>query len=184
MPRLVAVLVLAAGLGCAAPALARQDDARLDELFARLQSTTDAAEAGRLQGNIWRLWTQSGSETLDLLMARAGGAMAGQRYEAALEVLDSVVDIDPDFAEGWNRRATLYYLMGAFDASVADIGRTLALEPRHFGALSGLGLIYTALEDDEGALKAYRRALVVNPHLSGARAAVIRLKKKLKGEGI
>ena len=184
MAGLFATLALVAGLMVAPPALARQDDSRLDEVFDRLQTTTDPREARVLETVIWRLWTSSGSETVDLLMGRGGGAMAAGEYEAALDILNRVVDLDPDFAEGWNRRATLYYLMDEFDASVADIQRTLALEPRHFGALSGLGLIYTALDDDEGALKAYREALGVNPHLVGARAAVIRLKKKLKGEGI
>ena len=180
----LAALFLAWVLVWAPPALARQDDSRLDELFARLQATADPVEARALEAVIWRLWTRSGSDAVDLLMGRGRQAMASGAYEAALRVLNRVVEIDPDFAEGWNRRATLYYLMGEFGPSVADIQRTLALEPRHFGALSGLGMIYTALDDDDGALKAYAKALEVNPHLAGARAAVTRLKKKLKGEGI
>ena len=184
MIRLLAAAIVAAGLGCAPPAVARQDDARLDGLFTRLQATANAGEADLIQRAIWRLWTLSGSETVDLLMNRGAGAMARGDYEAALDVLDRVVDLDADFAEGWNRRATLFYLMGEYKASVADVERTLRLEPRHFGALSGLGLIYSALEDDERALKAYRKALEVNPHLRGARAAVILLKRKLEGEGI
>ena len=184
MTKLLAAALLAAGLVFAPPTEARQDDARLDVLFARLQATTDAAEAELIEGLIWRLWSNSGSETVDLLMSRGGQAMASGEYEAALDVLDSVVELDPDFAEGWNRRATIYYLMGEYEASVADVQRTLRLEPRHFGALSGLGLIYTALQDEDRALRAYRMALEVNPHLSGARRAVLHLKNKLQRKDI
>lgn len=184
MVRPLAVLALCFALLVTGRADARQDDFRLEELFERLQSTTDALEARQLEADIWRLWMRSGSDTLDLLMSRGNQAMAAGEYEVALEVFTAIVELDPEFAEGWNKRATLYYLMGAFQASVVDIQHTLGLEPRHFGALSGLGMIYSALEDDERALKAYRKALEANPHLAGARAAVIRLRKKLKGEGI
>jgi tetratricopeptide (TPR) repeat protein len=156
----------------------------LDSLFGALHATTEAGEARRIERQIWQLWIASGSDTIDLLMHRGAQAMAQGDYQVALDMFDRIVELDPEFAEGWNKRATLYYLMGAFEASVADIQRTLGLEPRHFGALSGLGMIYSALDDDERALKAYRKALEANPHLSGARAAVIRLRKKLKGEGI
>jgi tetratricopeptide (TPR) repeat protein len=172
------VLVAARGLE------ARQNDFRLEELFERLQSTTNSVEARELQARIWHVWIASGSDTVDLLMNRGSQAMAAGQYDAALEVFTSIVELDPDFAEGWNKRATLYYLMGEYTASVADIQRTLELEPRHFGALSGLGMIYRALDDDTGALKAFRKVLEVNPHAPGAREAVIHLKKKLKGEGI
>jgi tetratricopeptide (TPR) repeat protein len=155
------VLVAARGLE------ARQNDFRLEELFERLQSTTNSVEARELQARIWHVWIASGSDTVDLLMNRGSQAMAAGQYDAALEVFTSIVELDPDFAEGWNKRATLYYLMGEYTASVADIQRTLELEPRHFGAL-----------------KAFRKVLEVNPHAPGAREAVIHLKKKLKGEGI
>ena len=185
MARLLALVVLVLGLGLAgAPASARQNDARLDSLFGRLHATDDPREALPIQNRIWEVWMRSESDTIDLLMSRGTRAMAQGSYGAALAVFDSIVDLDPDFAEGWNKRATVHYLMGNFSASVADIERTLALEPRHFGALSGLGLIYTALDDDNGALRAFRDALAVNPHLPNARERVKRLEKKLKGEGI
>lgn len=176
--------VIAVILAMVPGALARQDDPRLDDLFAKLQSTDSAREALVLQQRIWQLWTFSGSDTIDLLLGRGSQAMAAGQYDKALKDFNSVIELDPEFAEGWNKRATLYYLMGRYDASVTDIQHTLALEPRHFGALSGLGMIYDAIEDEEGALKAFREALSVNPHLLGARHAVIRLKKKLEGEGI
>ncbi len=177
-------MTLALILAMAPAALARQDDPRLDDLFAKLQSTDNPREALILQQQIWQVWTLSGSDTVDVLMSRGNQAMAAGQYEAALKLFNSVIELDPEFAEGWNKRATLYYLMGRYNDSVADIQHTLVLEPRHFGALSGLGMIYDAIDDDEGALKAFREALSVNPHLPGARHAVIRLRKKLKGEGI
>jgi tetratricopeptide (TPR) repeat protein len=88
----------------------------------------------------------------------------------------------PNFAEGWNKRATVYFLLGDFDASVGDIERTLQLEPHHFGALSGLGQIYLALDREEAALKAFEAALVIDPHLVGVRAAVEGIKKKREGD--
>ena len=184
MARPLAALAVCLVLLVTGRADARQDDFRLEEMFERLQSTTDALEARQLQANIWQLWMRSGSYTLDLLMSRGNQAMAAGEYDAALEVFTSIVELDPEFAEGWNKRATLYYLMGDFTASVTDIHRTLELEPRHFGALSGLGMIYRALDDDTGALKAFRKVLEVNPHAPGAREAVIRLRKKLKGKGV
>lgn len=177
-------MTLALILAMVPAALARQDDPRLDDLFAQLQSTDNPREALLLQQQIWQVWTLSGSDTVDVLMSRGNQAMAARQYDAALKLFNSVIELDPEFAEGWNKRATLYYLMGRYNDSVVDIQHTLVLEPRHFGALSGLGMIYDAIEDDEGALKAFRQALSVNPHLPGARKAVIRLKKKLKGEGI
>jgi tetratricopeptide (TPR) repeat protein len=173
-----AVFVLAAN-----PTLARQDDDRLDGLFARLQQTTDAREATILEGMIWALWFQTGKDETDMILEAGNSAMSVRDFDAALFRFNHVIEIDPDFAEGWNRRATLYYLMGRFEASIEDINRTLALEPRHFGALSGLGLVNINLGRFEEALKAFERALEVNPHIAGAKENISALKKQL-GEDI
>jgi len=163
-----------------AAASARQDDSRLDELFMRLQTTADAQEAELIEGLIWTLWFQSGDPDTDRLLASGNDAMGAGRYDEALARFSRVIERDPTFAEGWNRRATLHYLMGNFDASVRDIQETLAREPRHFGALSGLGLINTALERWDSAVKAYEEALRVNPFLSGAGSNIEDLRKKLE----
>jgi len=163
-----------------AAASARQDDSRLDDLFMRLQTTADAQEAELIEGLIWTLWFQSGDPDTDRLLASGNDAMGAGRYDEALARFSRVIERDPTFAEGWNRRATLHYLMGNFDASVRDIQETLAREPRHFGALSGLGLINTALERWDSAVKAYEEALRVNPFLSGAKSNIEDLRKKLE----
>ena len=164
--------------------MADQGDPRLDYYFDQLKSVSDPAEARQIEQSIWMMWGQSGSDTLDLLMARGEEAMATQAFDKALALFNSVIEYKPDFAEGWNRRATLYYLMGEYEASIKDIDRTLALEPRHFGALSGLGLVNVALNRLEVALKAFRRALAVNPQLRGTRQNIKALEKKIRGEAI
>ena len=179
---LVAVLLVAGVV--AGPARARQDDPRLDDLFDKLQSATGMQDVADAEGQIWRIWTESGSDTVDLFMRDAMTAMARGEFDQALENINTVIEMDPEFAEGWNKRATIYYLMGNFDASVGDIVHTLDLEPRHFGALAGLGLIYDQIDDPEGALKAYKRALEVHPFLPHARRRVEQLSKELKDKEI
>ena len=164
---LMAVLLAACWVS---PAPADQNDRRLDRLFAQLQSTGDQAEAAAIQESIWGLWFQSEDEAVTLWMGMGSMALNRGRYDMALAAFNRVVREAPEFAEGWNRRATIHYLMGSYAASVRDVERTLALEPRHFGALSGLGLINMRLGHDDRAIQAFRRALKVNPHLTGAKA--------------
>ncbi len=184
MPKLVAGLFTAVLLLSPFGAAAGQDDARLDQLFAGLKAAPSAREAQAIEHTIWRLWTHAGIEKVDAEMAVGALAMAVGEYKAAFRSFDAVVKMAPDFAEGWNKRATVEYLQGDFDASVGDIERTLALEPRHFGALSGLGLIYLAIGKERAAIRAFEGALAIHPHLPGARARVKRLRRKLEGEEI
>ena len=174
------IFVLASVLSFGPVAMARQDDGRLDNLFSRLKLTSDVQEARLIEGLIWTLWFESGSPDIDRLIEAGNDAMGAGRYEDALARFTRVIERDPAFSESWNRRATLYYLMGNFDASVLDIQETLAREPRHFGALSGLGLINSALERWDSAVKAYAAALRVNPFLPGAKKNVEDLRKKLE----
>jgi tetratricopeptide (TPR) repeat protein len=174
-------LALLLALTGATLARADQSDWRLPDLFQRLHQTSLEGEAERLQGTIWQLWMRSENEDSNLLMRLGVNAMNGGDYPAALRAFDRMVEDDPNFAEGWNKRATVRYLMGDFGGSVADIERTLALEPRHFGALSGLGMINMELNDHKGALRAFEAALKINPHLRGARQHLEELKKKLLG---
>ena len=150
---------------------AGQRDPRLPALFDRLSqgAVLSAMEAEALQSRIWRTWMNSSDPTIQALMTRGVAAMSQQLYSAALGVFDEMIALAPDFAEGWNKRATVNFLMGDFPASVTDIQRTLDLEPRHWGALAGLGQIYLLLDEPEAALKPLRRAIEVNPYLEGVR---------------
>jgi tetratricopeptide (TPR) repeat protein len=163
------------------PAGADQDDPRLDGLFDRLQHTPDPAEAHALEQRIWGLWLESDDVAVDRLMQQGILALQGQQYATALQAFDRMVEQAPDFAEGWNKRATVHYLMGNWRASVRDIQRTLALEPRHFGALFGLGLIYDALEEPEAALRSFEATLTLNPHSESTRQMVEQLRRQLRG---
>jgi tetratricopeptide (TPR) repeat protein len=159
---------------------AARNRARLDALFALL-AQHDSPDWLSVQNEIWALWSHSGSPAMDLLLMRAESAMESDRFELALRFLDDLVRLAPDFAEGWNKRATVYFLLGEYGRSVADIQRTLALEQRHFGALSGLGMILERLGDKNGAMRAYRRGLEVHPKLPGAAEGVERLAPDVDG---
>ncbi|HUN47577.1 MAG TPA: tetratricopeptide repeat protein [Stellaceae bacterium] len=176
---LLAVLLLAA---VTAPAFARQDDPRLRDLFGDLQSARTSTESRLVEQKIWRIWSEDGNAQVDALMELGANAMQAGDLDAALDAFNRVVALDDSFAEGFNKRATVEFMRGDYDASVADIERTLKLEPRHFGALSGLGQIYLVLDKKEAALKAFEAALKVNPHLNGASDMVEKLKKELSGK--
>ncbi len=166
----------------AAPGAARQDDPRLDSLFAALQAETPPADMRHIERSIWIIWLDSGDDTLNALMEDGVRAMNEGDHGAALELFSVLIDAAPDFAEGWNKRATLYWLMGDFEASVEDIEETLALEPRHFGALSGLALVRMAQQRPDAAYEALRRLLAVHPHAESARRRLERLRRILGPE--
>lgn len=174
----VVLLVLASPFGIPA---AQARDNSLDALFDLLKRAKTAAEAQNVEGAIWVAWMHSGDAEADSLMQLGTAAMEAGDPESALAVFDKLVVRRPDFAEAWNKRATVHYMMGNFGASVADIQRTLALEPRHFGALSGLGLIYDALGKERPALRAFEAALRIHPRLPGARAYVEAVRQKTAG---
>ena len=181
--RAVATAIVAGWLiaGPGERAAADQRDARLDGLFERLQETPDPAEAEVVEQQIWRLWLQSKDAVIDRLMQQGVVAMREQHYDTALRAFDRMVEQAPDFAEAWNKRATVHYLMGDWRASVVDIQRTLELEPRHFGAWFGLGLIYDALEQPQAALRSFEATLELNPHSESTRLRVEELRRQLQG---
>ncbi len=154
---------------------------RLDELFAILGRETNNAKAGRIARSIWREWGSSGSDSVDLLMTRAASSMSARKYSQALDILDQVVVLAPDYAEGWNRRATAYFVVKEYGKSITDIRRVLRLEPRHFGALAGLGMIFQLLEQEELALQTWYHVLKIYPALDNAQRAVIELEEVLAG---
>ena len=159
---------------------ADQTDPRLPPLFEVLRSATTPDRIGYAERFIWMIWHESGREEVDRLMEAGIEEMGSGRLRESIVTFGRVIDLAPDFAEGWNKRATAYYLAGELDASIEDVERTLALEPRHFGALSGLGLIHLSKGDEPGALRAFEATLEVHPRAPAARFHVHRLRAKLK----
>jgi tetratricopeptide (TPR) repeat protein len=167
--------------GITGPAIGDQQDVRLDVLFERLRATSSEAEARTAEQQIWQIWSESEDSLADGLMRDGVQAMATDELAVALDYFNRLVELAPDFAEAWNKRATVYYLLGNYQASVLDIERTLELEPRHFGALSGLGLIYDAIDEPEAALRSFEAAMKLNPHLDGTRQRIDALRRQLQG---
>jgi tetratricopeptide (TPR) repeat protein len=156
----------------------------LDFLFGALKAAPDDASAKAVEARIWAIWLQTPSDTAALLMLRAKAAMDAQQIDVALKLLDAVIKLRPDYVEGWNRRATLYYLQNDYAHSLADIQQVLVREPRHFGALAGLGMIMQDIGDDKRALDAFRKALAINPHLEKVPELVKSLTEKVEGRDI
>lgn len=191
------ILALAIGLSVfALPAMAREGDEAdvavekltpqqqreesLDVLFARLQQSTSETIARDVEQKIWTLWSQSDSPTADVLLGQAVAAMDAQDSASSFAILDRVIASYPRYAEAWNKRATLNFMVGKYKASLSDIEKVLDLEPRHFGALAGRGMIYNAQEEWSLALDAYRDALAVNPNMPSVKSAIKELEKRLQ----
>jgi tetratricopeptide (TPR) repeat protein len=156
----------------------------LDFLFGALKAAPDQASAKHVEARIWATWLLTPSDTAALLMLRAKAAMDAQKADVALKLLDSVIKLRPDYIEAWNRRATLYYLKNDYTRSMQDIREVLVREPRHFGALAGLGMIMQDIGDEKRALEAFRKALAVNPHLEKVPEMVKTLTEKVEGRDI
>ena len=167
------------------PRAARGDRTKnLDFLFEALKAAPDADSAKMVENRIWALWLASGSDTTDLLMTRVKTAIEGKDNNLAIELLSAVIEMRPDYVEAWNRRATLHFADKNYGKSLADIRQVLAREPRHFGALTGLGVIMQAFGEEKLALEAFRRALAVNPHLQKVPDFVKTLIEKVEGRDI
>ena len=158
--------------------------ARLDQLFTDLKRERNEKAAERIAGRIWNEWFQSGSASVDLMMQWSQKAIENQKFDVALDFLDQVVILQPTYAEGWNRRATVHYMMKNFGKSMSDIDHTLRLEPRHFGALSGLAQIMAATGHKQSALEAWQKVLGIYPMMRSAQDQVATLSEELAGEGI
>ncbi len=167
------------------PRVARADRRNnLDFLFGALKVAPDADAAKAIEQRIWALWLVSNSDTANLMMTRVKTAVDGQDLDLAIRLLNAIIEIKPDYVEAWNRRATLYYMRKDYTRSMQDIRQVLAREPRHFGALTGLGLILQEVGDDKHALEVYRRALAVNPFLARIPDIVKTLTEKVEGKDI
>jgi tetratricopeptide (TPR) repeat protein len=185
MRRLSILLFVLAGFSLPAVDIARADqkDPRLNDLFAQLKS------AGTLQGRaieqeIWTIWMTSDNDEVNRLMIEGVQAMQTDDYKTALADFTRMIQIAPEFAEGWNKRATVLYLVQDYEGSRADVDKTLALEPRHFGALSGLGLIDVELDRDEEAITAWEKALDLNPNMPAIRTKLDEARERLKDKQI
>jgi len=156
----------------------------LDTLFGALKIAPDDASAKAIEDRIWAIWMSSDSDTCTLLMSRVKVATDDKDYDLAIKLLDALVTIKPDYVEAWNRRATLRYIKHEYGRALADIREVLAREPRHFGALAGLGLILQDIGDDKHALEAYQAALAIDPHLRDLADTVKTLREKVEGRDI
>jgi len=155
----------------------------LDELFEQLQAD-DERDFDLIEKKIWREWRKSGSDSVDFLLERGMAEMDQGNYQTAVEHFTAAIDHAPDFAEAWNMRATAFFYMNEFGLSVADIQQTLRLNPRHFGALGGFGMILERTERPKQAQEVYKQLLDVHPHAKAALNAAERLKQQLQGTAL
>jgi tetratricopeptide (TPR) repeat protein len=156
----------------------------IEFLFGALKAAPSPEAAKAVEGRIWALWMVSPSDTASLLMSRVRRAVEVKNLDLAVKLLDSIVVLRPDYVEAWNRRATLHYMRKDFTRSIEDIRQTLAREPRHFGALAGLGMIMQELGEEKRALEVYRRAIEVNPHMPRLPDLIKSLTEKVEGREI
>jgi tetratricopeptide (TPR) repeat protein len=176
------VLAALAFVLLAAPAAADQKDPRLDALFTALKAAPDAASANKIDAQIWRIWLQHPDKRTQEATLVGVTFMNKGQAELAEMAFKEAIGRHPDFAEAWNKRATLRYFKGDLRGSVADYAHVLKLEPRHFGALAGLGMIHAALEDWDTAIHWYTEALAVHSQNVGVQVGLAEAKQKAKGE--
>lgn len=170
---LVAAVMMVAGQPTAA-----------DELLDKLAKAPDEESGKAIESDVWEAWLHSGSPTVDILMKRGVEALEGGEADLAREMFDKVIAIKPDYAEGWNRRALMFFTAGKYDEAIADLEQTLRLQKRHFGAWVGLARIFESIGRPQAALKAYREALKIHPQLTAAKDAVKRLASQVDGRSL
>jgi tetratricopeptide (TPR) repeat protein len=161
-----------------------RSQSRIDQLFERLAASRNEAETGNISEQITRIWNRSGSDTLDLLMERVGTAMKAQDQLTALDLLDSILLLKADWPEAYSRRAAVLFQQKDMDGAMRDLRKSLALEPRHFQALAGVGMIFRQNEQPKQALAAFRAALAINPHFKGIKEAADKLAQEHGDHGI
>jgi tetratricopeptide (TPR) repeat protein len=176
----LACLLAASTWGGLAVAADAERQARLDTLFVQL-AEPEREDWERIEAEITEIWSRSGSPAMDLLLRRGNEALEEEDLPAALEHFSALVDHAPDFAEGWNARATTYFMMGEYSLAIADVQHVLALEPRHFGALAGLGFMLEEMDEPALALRAFEAVEAINPNRPNVRDAMTRL-RRLNGD--
>lgn len=163
-------------------AVADQNAAELPDLFGALEQATSASQAQAIEAQIWQHWLVAPDKASAAVMTEVLAAMQIRDLPSALRLCNELIDVAPDYAEAWNKRATVHYLMGDSDASVADIRRTLVLEPRHFGAISGLGLIFMRSGNLPAALQAFEEVLRISPSSENAQRSVAQVREQIERE--
>lgn len=182
LSKLLPTTVILSGLllSLATSAWGDQQDQRLNLAFAQLAKASSPQGVRVLEARIWEIWLEHPQPRINEMMRWGVEALNTQDYPTALKLFDSLVEAAPEFAEGWNKRATARFLVGNYEGSIEDIRKTLALEPRHFGALSGLGMIHTNQERWFAAMAAFEQALRIHPHLIGVRHTINKLQQQLR----
>ncbi|NRA98676.1 MAG: tetratricopeptide repeat protein [Rhodobacteraceae bacterium] len=163
------------------PVLAQNSE--LDPLFESLRDA-DPDAARQIEERIWVEWSKSGSPAMDMLLDRGREALEAGDAKIAVEHFSALIDHAPEFAEGYNARALAYYQLDLYGPAVADIQQTLALNPRHFGALSGLAVIFEEAGMTEGALEAWRAVEALHPNREGLEGAIKRLERQVEGRAL
>jgi tetratricopeptide (TPR) repeat protein len=167
------------------PRTAPRDRAQnVDFLFEALKAAPDQKTAKAIADRIWAIWLASGGDTTNLLMTRVRAAVEAKELDLAVKLLDAVIEFKPEYVEGWDQRATIRYLKKEYGLALADLAQVLAREPRHFGALFGLGIIMQEFGDDKRALEIYRRALAIDPHMERVPELIKTLTEKVEGRDI
>jgi tetratricopeptide (TPR) repeat protein len=184
LSKLLPTTVILSGLllSLATSAWGDQQDQRLNLAFAQLAKASSPQGVRVLESRIWKIWLEHPQPRINEMMRWGVEALNTQDYPTALKLFDSLVEAAPEFAEGWNKRATVRFLVGNYEGSIEDIRKTLALEPRHFGALSGLGMIHTNQERWFAAMAAFEQALRIHPYLIGVRHTINKLQQQLRKE--
>ena len=182
LSKLLPTTVILSGLllSLATSAWGDQQDQRLNLAFAQLAKASSPQGVRVLEARIWQIWLEHPQPRINEMMRWGVEALNTQDYPTALKLFDSLVEAAPEFAEGWNKRATVRFLVGNYEGSIEDIRKTLALEPRHFGALSGLGMIHTNQERWFAAMAAFEQALRIHPHLIGVCHTINKLQQLRK----
>ena len=200
-PSLILASAIAAVLSAPAPAFAQADRwieppsnssrplrndrlQNLDFLFGALKVAPDEESAKSIADRIWGVWLGSGGDTTNLLISRVRSAIESKDLDLAVQLLDSIVEFKPEYVEGWNQRATVHYMKKDYTRALADLAQVLKREPRHFGALFGVGVIMQEFGDDRRALEVYRRALELDPHMKRVPDLVKTLSEKVEGRDI
>ena len=183
MKKLLGILVL--GLLFFSNTNSEERELELNKLFNQLKNNSDASMAFEVEMKIWNIWsTHPSQENLTQLLANGSNLMTQHKLNKAYETFSKVISLDPNWAEGWNKRATVLYMLGRHEESQEDINEVLKLEKRHFGALSGQGLVQIELKNYERAINSYKEVQKIYPSMQSPKIMIPQLKELIKSESI